>query len=114
MAATEVGFLIDFLLPTVIGCLPMILQNTSIGSLAGAAVASSSGPQKSRVSSYLFPLLGITSSVIISLRIKKYSSEFVMDAELNSSSPSNAIDADDKHVVDSSNITGNERAKERK
>ncbi|KAK3015227.1 hypothetical protein RJ639_006865 [Escallonia herrerae] len=48
LAATKVGFLVDFLLPTVIGCLPMILQNTSIGSLAGAAVASTSGSQKSK------------------------------------------------------------------
>ncbi|KAJ0988702.1 hypothetical protein J5N97_007058 [Dioscorea zingiberensis] len=100
MAATEVGFLVDFLLPTVIGCLPMILQNTSIGSLAGAAVASSTGSQKSRVSSYLFPLLGITSSVLISLRIKKYSSGLAMDAELNSSSPSKKIDADKKNIGD--------------
>ncbi|KAF8400106.1 hypothetical protein HHK36_015981 [Tetracentron sinense] len=75
LAATKVGFLADFLLPTVIGCLPMILQNTSIGSLAGAAVASASGSQKSQVSSYLFPLLGIVSSILISLRIKKYSTE---------------------------------------
>ncbi|KAK2980048.1 hypothetical protein RJ640_000114 [Escallonia rubra] len=73
LAATKVGFLVDFLLPTVIGCLPMILQNTSIGSLAGAAVASTSGSQKSKVWSYIFPLLGILSSILISLRIKKYS-----------------------------------------
>jgi uncharacterized membrane protein YdjX (TVP38/TMEM64 family) len=58
LAATKVGFMIDFLLPTVIGCLPMILQNTSIGSLAGAAVASASGSKKSQVWSYLFPYLG--------------------------------------------------------
>lgn len=47
LAATGVGFIVDFLLPTVIGCLPMILQNTAIGSLAGAAVASASGSKKS-------------------------------------------------------------------
>ncbi|KAL0385249.1 UNVERIFIED_CONTAM: hypothetical protein Sradi_2919200 [Sesamum radiatum] len=75
LAATNVGFLVDFLLPTVIGCLPMILQNTSIGSLAGAAVASASGSQRSQVWSYVFPLLGISSSILISLRIKKYSSD---------------------------------------
>ncbi|RRT64479.1 hypothetical protein B296_00041821 [Ensete ventricosum] len=73
LAATEVGFLVDFLLPTVTGCLPMILQNTSLGSLAGAAVASTTG-SKSQVYSYIFPLLGIASSILISLRIKKYSS----------------------------------------
>ncbi|KAK2634712.1 hypothetical protein Ddye_029504 [Dipteronia dyeriana] len=79
LAATNVGFIVDFLLPTVIGCLPMILQNTSIGSLAGAAVASASGSQKSQVWSYLFPLLGIVSSVLISLRIKKYSNDITSD-----------------------------------
>lgn len=78
LAATKVNFLIDFLFPTVIGCLPMILQNTSLGSLAGAAVSSSTGSQKSKFSSYLFPLLGIGSSILISLRIKKYSSGLVV------------------------------------
>ncbi|KAL5719204.1 hypothetical protein ACHQM5_012015 [Ranunculus cassubicifolius] len=79
LAATKVGFLVDFLLPSVLGCLPMIIQNTSIGSLAGAAVASASGSQKSQILSYLFPLLGIISSILISLRIKKYSSELSVD-----------------------------------
>ncbi|KAF9611431.1 hypothetical protein IFM89_032100 [Coptis chinensis] len=79
LAATKVGFLVDFLLPSVIGCLPMIIQNTSIGSLAGAAVASASGSQKMQIFSYLFPLLGIISSILISLRIKKYSSELSVD-----------------------------------
>ncbi|KAK6943111.1 SNARE associated Golgi protein [Dillenia turbinata] len=74
LAATNVGFLLDFLLPTVIGSLPMILQNTSIGSLAGAAVASATGNKKAQVWSYIFPMLGILSSILISLRIKKYSS----------------------------------------
>ncbi|KGN59784.1 uncharacterized protein LOC101209858 [Cucumis sativus] len=74
LAATKVGFFLDFLLPTVIGCMPMILQNTSIGSLAGAAVASASGSQKSQIWSYIFPVLGIGSSILISWRIKKYSS----------------------------------------
>ncbi|XP_028789665.1 transmembrane protein 41B-like [Neltuma alba] len=73
LAATKVGFLLDFLLPTVIGCIPMILQNTSLGSLAGAAVATASGSGKSPIWSYLFPVVGILSSVLISLRIKKYS-----------------------------------------
>lgn len=82
LAATEVGFVVDFLLPTVIGCLPMILQNTSIGSLASAAVASASGSKESQVWSYVFPLLGIVSSILISLRIKKYSTD-VLIAETN-------------------------------
>lgn len=76
LAATEVGFLLDFLLPTAIGCVPMILQNTSIGSLAGAAVASASGSKKSQIWSYFFPVVGILSSVLISLRIKTYSTQF--------------------------------------
>lgn len=75
LAATKVGFIVDFLLPTIVGCLPMILQNTSLGSLAGAAVASASGSQKSQVWSYLFPVLGIASSFLISLRIRKYSAD---------------------------------------
>ncbi|GMH24484.1 hypothetical protein Nepgr_026327 [Nepenthes gracilis] len=75
LAATKVGFFVDFLLPTVLGCMPMILQNTSLGSLAAAAVSSASGSQKSRVYSYIFPLLGITSSFLISLRIRKYSKD---------------------------------------
>lgn len=78
LAATRVRFVLDFLLPTAVGCLPMILQNTSIGSLAGAAVASASaGSHKSQVSSYIFPILGILSSIIISLRVKKYSKDIV-------------------------------------
>ncbi|KAM7464788.1 hypothetical protein LguiA_032909 [Lonicera macranthoides] len=73
LAATRVGFFVDFLLPTVIGCMPMILQNASIGSLAGAAVSSSTSAEKSRVWSYIFPLLGILSSILISFRVKRYS-----------------------------------------
>ncbi|KAJ4752051.1 SNARE associated Golgi protein family [Rhynchospora pubera] len=81
LAATQVNFFVDFLLPTIIGCLPMILQNTSIGSLAGAAMGPSTNSGKSRVFSYLFPMLGIGSSILISFRIKKYSSGFVMAEE---------------------------------
>lgn len=107
LAATEVGFLIDFLLPTVIGCLPMILQNTSIGSLAGAAVASAAS-SKSQIYSYLFPLLGIASSILISLRIKKYSSGFVVAEEHKQSSSSENGDGVDNAVHSSSNkkVTG--------
>lgn len=84
LSATEIGFVVDFLLPTVVGCLPMILQNTSIGSLASAAVASASGTQKPKVWSYIFPLLGISSSILISLRIKRYSTNITADAESSS------------------------------
>ncbi|PHT54032.1 hypothetical protein CQW23_08494 [Capsicum baccatum] len=75
LAATKVRFFLDFLLPTAIGCLPMILQNTSIGSLAGAAVSSGSGSKISNLRSYIFPLLGILASILISLRVKKYSKD---------------------------------------
>ncbi|EEF50153.1 TVP38/TMEM64 family membrane protein slr0305 [Ricinus communis] len=102
LAATKVEFLVDFLLPTIIGCLPMILQNTSIGSLAGAAVASTSGSQKSKVWSYLFPLLGIISSILISMRIKKYSSDITMVE----SSPSNHT-TDSNDVDSSKDLSGN-------
>lgn len=54
----------------------MILQNTSLGSLAGAAVATASGSKKSPIWSYIFPMVGILSSILISLRIKKYSNRF--------------------------------------
>ncbi|KAK9117761.1 hypothetical protein Sjap_016708 [Stephania japonica] len=101
LAATKVGFLVDFLIPTVVGCLPMILQNTSIGSLAGAAVASVSGSQKSHFLSYLFPVLGIGSSVLISFRIKKYSSEITMD------------DKDENNGVDSSQDSQSEKRSEK-
>lgn len=89
LAATEVRFVADFLFPTVIGCLPMILQNASVGSLAGMAVASVAGKQKSQIWGYVFPVLGILSSVLISLRIKKYSAgitETSSDTSANSSS----------------------------
>ncbi|KAF7838724.1 transmembrane protein 41B-like [Senna tora] len=91
LAATKVGFVLDFLLPTVIGCIPMILQNTSLGSLAGAAVASASG-SKSPIWSYLFPILGVLSSVLISLRIKKYSTRISLD-EKNIPCKDNLVDS---------------------
>ncbi|CAH2035665.1 unnamed protein product [Thlaspi arvense] len=74
LAATQVRFLSDFLFPTVIGCLPMILQNASVGSLAGLAVASvAAGKPKTQVWGYVFPVLGVLSSVMITMRVKKYS-----------------------------------------
>ncbi|XP_031269527.1 uncharacterized protein LOC116127968 [Pistacia vera] len=105
LAATKVGFVVDFLLPTVIGCLPMILQNTSIGSLAGAAVASASGSKKSQVWTYLFPLLGIVSSIAISLRIKKYSTDITVTELSSESGP------DTKKNVDSSHSSKGEKGK---
>lgn len=82
LSATDVGFFRDFLLPTIVGCLPMILQNVSIVSLAGAAVASTTGSKKSHIYSYLFPILGIVSSILISWRIKQYSSVLAIPEEL--------------------------------
>ncbi|GAB2283478.1 hypothetical protein Dimus_017990 [Dionaea muscipula] len=70
LAATKVGYFVDFLLPTVAGCLPMILQNTSLGSLAGAAVASTSCSRKSQLKVYMqlvegasFPIVKIGMTV---------------------------------------------------
>ncbi|XVF58643.1 hypothetical protein PTKIN_Ptkin07bG0082600 [Pterospermum kingtungense] len=101
LAATKVRFLVDFLLPTVLGCLPMILQNTSIGSLAGAAVASASRSEKSMIWwSYMFPSVGIASSILISLKIKKYSTDFTF-AESSSGNHINSCNS-----ADSSQISG--------
>ncbi|CAM8921707.1 unnamed protein product [Rhodiola kirilowii] len=102
LAATNVRFFKDFLFPTIIGCLPMILQNTSIGSLAGAAVASASGSQKSQIWSYVFPSLGIASSVLISLRIKKYSADIMVNDSSTNISPSS-------ETISDSNLEGTSR-----
>ncbi|KAK6139107.1 hypothetical protein DH2020_027152 [Rehmannia glutinosa] len=77
LAATKVGFVVDFLVPTVIGCLPMILQNTSIGSLAIAAVASASAPTdlRLRMNSRLVFFLGVGSGFVLSCRSRSYSVE---------------------------------------
>ncbi|KAL9229467.1 hypothetical protein vseg_004930 [Gypsophila vaccaria] len=109
LAATKVRFFVDFLLPTIVGCLPMILQNTSIGSLAGAAVASASGSQKSQIWSYIFPLMGIMSSVLISIRIRKYSKSIAVE-----SSGDENINSSEKDSVSSQSSTSHEDAKELK
>ncbi|KFK28107.1 hypothetical protein AALP_AA8G473600 [Arabis alpina] len=90
LAATNVRFLVDFLFPTVIGCLPMILQNASVGSLAGMAVASVAGKQKTQVWGYVFPVLGVMSSVLISMRIKKYSAGITQEESPTANSISSA------------------------
>ncbi|KAF5741240.1 hypothetical protein HS088_TW10G00236 [Tripterygium wilfordii] len=108
LSATNVLFLLDFFLPTVIGCVPMILQNTSLGSLAGAAVASASGSQKSRLQSYIFPLIGIVSSILISLRIKQYSTGIMV---------TESVPGDSSDVKDSSqthSVTEEEKGHEKK
>ncbi|KAG0565550.1 hypothetical protein KC19_8G198800 [Ceratodon purpureus] len=81
LAATDVGFFVDFLLPTIAGGLPMIIQNTSIGSLTSAAThlgADGTNHAKSGILPYVLPAIGILSSVMITWRIKKYAtaSEF--------------------------------------
>ncbi|KAI5079259.1 hypothetical protein GOP47_0004738 [Adiantum capillus-veneris] len=73
IAATNVRF-VDFLLPTILGCIPMILQNTSIGSLTRAATHTHAKGEGGGVLSYLLPAMGVTSSVLIAWRIKRYTS----------------------------------------
>ncbi|OAP17903.1 hypothetical protein AXX17_AT1G40650 [Arabidopsis thaliana] len=83
----------------------MILQNASVGSLAGMAVASVAGKQKSQVWGYVFPVLGILSSVLISLRIKKYSAgitEASSDTSANSSSLASSETANPAYGTDGS------------
>ena len=108
LSATDVGFFRDFLLPTIIGCLPMILQNVSIVSLAGAAVASTTGSKKSHIYSYLFPAIGIVSSILISWRIKQYSSALAIPDEIKSAP------ADGKSNGDSKKSTNTNTEKTRK
>jgi uncharacterized membrane protein YdjX (TVP38/TMEM64 family) len=74
LAATDVGFFVDFLLPTLAGGLPMIIQNTSIGSLTSAAthVGADGADDKPGILPYVLPSVGILSSVMITWRIKKY------------------------------------------
>jgi uncharacterized membrane protein YdjX (TVP38/TMEM64 family) len=77
LAATDVDFFVDFLLPTIAGGLPMIIQNTSIGSLTSAAThlgADGTNHGKSGVLPYVLPAIGLLSSAMITWRIKKYAS----------------------------------------
>jgi len=112
LSATDVGFFRDFLLPTIIGCLPMILQNVSIVSLAGAAVASTTGSKKSHIYSYLFPAIGIVSSILISWRIKQYSSALAIPDELKSA-PANGKSGGDAKLA-SPTSTNTDTGKTRK
>eukprot|EP00250_Pteridium_aquilinum_P004424 c14635_g1_i1 orf=312-1040(-) len=85
LAATNVRYFVDFLLPSILGCVPMILQNTSIGSLTRAATHADSSGGKSGVLSYLLPAMGVTSSVLIAWRIKKYTSTVLPSDHSNNS-----------------------------
>ncbi|XP_010522981.1 PREDICTED: uncharacterized protein LOC104801410 [Tarenaya hassleriana] len=99
LAATKVRFLADFLLPTVMGCLPMIIQNASVGSLASIAVTSAAGQPKTQLMAYVFPVLGIFSSVLISMRIRKYAARIsTMDASPPARSGDSANAVDGSHV----------------
>ncbi|KAH6555796.1 hypothetical protein KP509_1Z227400 [Ceratopteris richardii] len=75
LAATNVRFFVDFLLPTILGCIPMILQNTSIGSLTRAATSTHANGEKSGIVAYLFPAMGVVSSALIAWRIRGYTSK---------------------------------------
>lgn len=114
LSATDVGFFRDFLLPTIVGCLPMILQNVSIVSLADAAVASTTGSKKSHVYSYLFPILGIVSSILISLRIKQYSSALAIHEELTNPPTNGNINEDAKLTLAQSEDTSSEKTRKRR
>lgn len=98
LAATQVRFLADFLFPTLIGCLPMILQNASVGSLAGMAVASVAGKPKTQAWGYVFPLLGVLSSVLITMRVKKYSAGITEASSDTSPSPNSSTLASSETV----------------
>lgn len=88
LAATNVRFFVDFLLPSVLGCVPMILQNTSIGSLTRAATHTGVDERGKGVMAYVFPLMGVTSSVLIAWRIKKYTSNTFKPISLEMASDS--------------------------
>jgi hypothetical protein len=92
----------------------MILQNVSIVSLAGAAVASTTGSKKSNIYSYLFPTIGIASSILISWRIKQYSSALAIPEELKSSPSSGNADGDTKLVPEPSKNMNSEKTKKRR
>ncbi|OEL18405.1 hypothetical protein BAE44_0020576, partial [Dichanthelium oligosanthes] len=114
LSATDVRFCRDFLLPTVIGCLPMILQNVSIVSLAGAAVASTTGSKKSHIYSYLFPAIGIISSLLISWRIKQYSSALAIPDELKSAPANGNSNGDAKLASVPSTNTNSGKTRKRR
>jgi uncharacterized membrane protein YdjX (TVP38/TMEM64 family) len=114
LSATDGGFFRDFLVPTIIGCLPMILQNVSIVSLAGAAIASTTGSQKSHIYSYRFPTIGIVSSILISWRIKQYSSALAIPEELKSAPINGNANGDDKLVSDPSENIDSGKIKKRR
>ncbi|KAJ7515561.1 hypothetical protein O6H91_22G020700 [Diphasiastrum complanatum] len=75
LAATDIHFFVDFLLPTLAGGIPMILQNTSLGTLTSVAANVGHESKRSGPLSYILPILGILSGVLITWRIKKYASQ---------------------------------------
>ncbi|BBN12310.1 hypothetical protein MPTK1_5g19020 [Marchantia polymorpha subsp. ruderalis] len=71
LAATDVRFFVDFLLPTLVGGLPMILQNTSFGTLTSATI---DGSNRS-LSSYVLPVVGMCSGLIITWKVTKFATQ---------------------------------------
>ncbi|CAM0873745.1 unnamed protein product [Alopecurus aequalis] len=114
LSATDVGFFRDFLVPTIVGCLPMILQNVSIVSLAGAAVSSTTGSKKSHIYTYLFPILGIVSSILISWRIKQYSSALTISEELVNPPTNGKVSDDAKPTPAQSEDTSSGESRKRR
>ncbi|CAO2141915.1 unnamed protein product [Urochloa humidicola] len=114
LSATDVKFFRDFLLPTIVGCLPMILQNVSLVSLAGAAVASTTGSKKSNIYSYLFPAIGIVSSILISWRIKQYSSALAIPDELKNAPTNGDSNGDAKLTSTPSTNTNTGQTRKRR
>nr|PNR34602.1 hypothetical protein PHYPA_024419 [Physcomitrium patens] len=98
LAATDVDFFVDFLLPTVAGGLPMIIQNTSIGSFTSAAtqLGADGAGAKPGMLSYVLPAIGIISSIMITWRIKKYAT---VDAFGSGDDSSAAIKEKERIVV---------------
>ena len=96
LAATDVRYFVDFLMPSILGCVPMILQNTSIGSLTKAATTSvaDGGEKKAGIGAYLLPLIGVISSLLIAWRIKKYTSNQVVALTSKSLSSSSMSSTD--------------------
>lgn len=76
----------------------MILQNASVGSLAGMAVASVAGKPKTQAWGYVFPLLGLLSSVLITMRVKKYSAGITEASSDTSPSPNSSTLASSETV----------------
>eukprot|EP00897_Mesotaenium_endlicherianum_P005508 jgi/Mesen1/4986/ME000248S04279 len=75
LAATDVRFFRDYLLPTLAGGMPMILQNTSLGTFAIAATAGADGGSQAGGTStwkLVLPGVGVLAGVLVTWRIRQY------------------------------------------